>query len=321
MLDKNNNELTVTEGFAVLANQDVLNEALADDCQGLEFSFDRVKLPTGGGTAFEIPSAEGEESEMAKDITGVIVYNHPAFAYYHDKYNGGNNPPDCGSFDGVMGIGNPGGNCAGCPYNKFGSGDGQSKLCKNKRMLYILREGELFPITISLPTGSLKSFTNYVKSQLSRGRKLNQVVTKITLKKATNASGIAFSQAVFAFVRMLTAEERNAVAGVTEGIINAYTRKTGLSRNKISKLMDDETWLNAEKAQQLGFADGILFDDKDRKKSSVPEKEESNPDEKQMSMLYSPIQTTASLMQKISAITPKGVPINQLDKRLALLKD
>ncbi len=39
MSDKNNNELTVTEGFAVLANQDVLNEALADDCQGLEFSF------------------------------------------------------------------------------------------------------------------------------------------------------------------------------------------------------------------------------------------------------------------------------------------
>lgn len=168
-----------------------------DDCQGLEFSFDRVKLPAGGGTAFEIPSAESDESEMAKDITGVIVYNHPAYAYYHDKYTGGNNPPDCGSFDGVTGIGTPGGNCANCPYNKFGSGEGQSKLCKNKRMLYILREGELFPITLSLPTGSLNSFTNYVKSQLSRGRKLNQVVTKITLKKATNASGIAFSQAVF----------------------------------------------------------------------------------------------------------------------------
>ena len=115
-------ELAVNDGFAVLANQDVLNEALADDCQGLEFSFDRVKLPAGGGTAFEIPSADGEDSEMAKDITGVIVYNHPA--YYHDKYNGGSNPPDCGSFDGVSGIGNPGGSCQNCPYNKFGSGDG-----------------------------------------------------------------------------------------------------------------------------------------------------------------------------------------------------
>ena len=133
MSEKNNNELAVNEGFAVLANQNVLNEALAEDCQGLEFSFDRVKLPAGGGTAFELPSAESDESEMVKDITGVIVYNHPAYAYYHDKYTGGNNPPDCGSFDGVTGIGNPGGNCADCPYNKFGSGDGQSNNSRKSR--------------------------------------------------------------------------------------------------------------------------------------------------------------------------------------------
>lgn len=240
MSDKKNTEIAVNEGFAALANRDVLNEAMADDCQGLEFSFDRVKLPAGGGTAFEIPSAESDESEMAKDITGVIVYNHPAYAYYHDKYTGGNNPPDCGSFDGVTGIGNPGGNCATCPYNKFGSGDGQSKLCKNKRMLYILREGELFPITLSLPTGSLKSFTNYVKSQLSRGRKLNQVVTKIALKKATNASGIAFSQAVFSFERMLTAEERNAVAGVSE-TVKAYAANL-----TPASLIDDEPLVDPE---------------------------------------------------------------------------
>ncbi len=241
MSEKNNNELAVNEGFAVLANQNVLNEALAEDCQGLEFSFDRVKLPAGGGTAFELPSAESDETEMVKDITGVIVYNHPAYAYYHDKYTGGNNPPDCGSFDGVTGIGNPGGNCADCPYNKFGSGDGQSKLCKNKRMLYILREGELFPITLSLPTGSLKSFTNYVKSQLSRGRKLNQAVTKIALKKATNASGIVFTQAVFTFVRMLTVEERTAVAGVTETVKAYAANLTPTSFVDDEPMVDPET--------------------------------------------------------------------------------
>lgn len=240
MSDKNT-EIAVNEGFAVFANQNVLNEALTDDCQGLEFSLDRVKLPAGGGTAFEIPSAEGEDPEMAKEITGVIVYNHPAYAYYHDKYTGGNNPPDCSSFDGVNGIGNPGGNCQSCPYNKFGSGDGQSKLCKNKRMLYILREGELFPITISLPTGSLKSFTNYVKSQLSRGRKLNQVVTKITLKKTTNASGIAFAQAVFGFVRMLSAEERAAVAGVTDTVKAYAANLTPASLIDDEPLVDPET--------------------------------------------------------------------------------
>ena len=220
MSDKNitNTAIAETEGYAALANMDMLSEAMADDCQGLEFSFDRVKLPAGGGTAFEIPCAESEDSEMAKDITGVIVYNHPAYAYYADKYTGGNNPPDCGSFDGVTGIGTPGGNCSKCPYNKFGSGEGQSKLCKNKRMLYILQEGELFPVMLSLPTGSLKNFTNFVKGNLSKGRKLSQIVVKISLKKAASASGIAYSQAVFAFQRMLSDKELSAVAKVTESV-------------------------------------------------------------------------------------------------------
>ena len=49
---------------------------------------------------------------------------------------------------------------------------------------------------------------------------------------------------------------------VKESIINAYAFKTGLSRNRISKLMSDETWLNAKKAVELGFADEILFEAK-----------------------------------------------------------
>ena len=45
---------------------------------------------------------------------------------------------------------------------------------------------------------------------------------------------------------------------VKESIINAYEKKTGLARAKISKLMDDETWMNAGKAIELGFADGYI---------------------------------------------------------------
>ena len=47
---------------------------------------------------------------------------------------------------------------------------------------------------------------------------------------------------------------------VKESIINAYALKTGLSRKKIAQFMSDETWLNAKKAVELGFADEILFD-------------------------------------------------------------
>ena len=114
---------------------------------------------------------------------------------------------------------------------------------------------------------------------------------------------------------------------VKESIINAYEEKTHLSRSKIAKMMDEETWINAKKAKQLGFVDGILFSKKETEEKE-PDKDEpeEEPDEKQKpkkapeSMLYSTSATNASLMQKISAATPTGVPINQLEKRLALLK-
>ena len=49
------------------------------------------------------------------------------------------------------------------------------------------------------------------------------------------------------------------LAEVKESIINAYEYKTGLSRAKLSHLMESETWMNANKAVELGFADDILF--------------------------------------------------------------
>lgn len=49
---------------------------------------------------------------------------------------------------------------------------------------------------------------------------------------------------------------------VKESIINAYEIKTSLSRAKLSRLMDEETWMNAYKAIELGFADALLEDKK-----------------------------------------------------------
>lgn len=48
---------------------------------------------------------------------------------------------------------------------------------------------------------------------------------------------------------------------IKESIINAYELKTGLSRAKISCMMDEECWMNAKKAVELGFADDILYTD------------------------------------------------------------
>ena len=67
-----------------------------------------------------------------------------------------------------------------------------------------------------------------------------------------------------------TEEMQKAIAmldEVKESIINAYEIKTGLSRTKLSHLMDAETWLSAHKAVELGFADDLLFAEKEEPES------------------------------------------------------
>lgn len=213
---KENNALATQGGFATSADMEWLNEAMNEDCAGIELQLDRIKIPAGGSTAFEIPGADENDTQMVKEITGVILFNHPANAYYKDKYTGGSNPPDCSSFDGICGTGTPGGNCNTCPFNKFGSGDGKSKACKNRRMLYILREGELFPVILNLPVGSSAAYKNYVKHLLTKRCSLGRVVTSISLKKAMSESNIAYSQASFKFVRTLSDEEITSLAPMVE---------------------------------------------------------------------------------------------------------
>ncbi len=217
MNNKNNTtEMTVTHGFSEMGNLSFLTEAMSEECAGLEFSLDRVKIPSGGMTAFEVPTGDGETTELEKELDCVILISHPANAYYKEAYKGGSNPPDCGSFDGV--TGSSGASCKTCPYNQFGSGVGKSKACKNRRMMYLLRENELFPLILNLPTGSLRSFTKYVQSLLSRGKRPHQVVTRITLRKAKNGDSPEFSQAVFKCLRALSTEEQANIGAMIDQV-------------------------------------------------------------------------------------------------------
>ena len=222
---KNNQIATTNSAFTALKDFN-LNEALSEELSGLSGSFERIKIPAGGMTVFEIPGENPDSPETVKEFSAVILHHHPLFAYYTDKYTGGSNPPDCGSFDGIVGEGSPGGECAKCPNNKFGSGENGAKACKNRRRIYLLREGEIFPMILSLPTGSLKDFTRYIMRLLTKGKKSNAVVTKFTLKKAVNNSGIAYSQAQFAVDRNLTDEELALISGLTEQV-KAYSERVG----------------------------------------------------------------------------------------------
>ena len=201
-----------------------LAEALTSELGGMDISFDRVSIPAAGGQAFEVPGEMPGETDMVKEFSGVILFHHPMFTYYRERFSGGNNAPDCGSYDGNIGVGNPGGPCATCPLNQFGSGENGGKACKNKRRIYVLREGELIPILLVLPTGSMKEFSVYIKRLLAKGKKSNSVVTTFSLKKVTNASGIAYSQAQFAVERFLTAEEMPFVQQMSDQVKSFATR-------------------------------------------------------------------------------------------------
>ena len=98
-----------------------------------------------------------------------------------------------------------------------------------------------------------------------------------------------------------TAEMQKAIemlGSVKDSIINAYEIKTGLSRAKLSHLMDAETWMDATKAMELGFADEIMT----RSDSS----EDVEPPA--VSMLYSKANVINSLMDKICLLYTSPSP-------------
>ena len=108
------------------------------------------------------------------------------------------------------------------------------------------------------------------------------------------------------------------LGSVKDSIINAYEIKTGLSRTKLSHMMDAETWMDAGKAVELGFADGILA------RAELTEDVEPMA----MSMLYSKAAVVNSLMDKIAAkcmtklkTEPAGRSVDSLYERLDLLKN
>ena len=224
-------------GFAILADNNFA-AVISEELSGFEFGFERIKIPSGGATVFEMPTEDNDETESIKEFSGVILCQHPLFTYYSAKYTGANNPPDCGSIDGITGQGSPGGVCKTCPLNQYGTGENGSKACKNRRRIFILREGELFPLILSLPTGSLKAFNKYLKQQLSKGRKPNAVVTRFGLKKATNAGGVIYSQATFALDRVLTSEEQALIETMSDQI-KAYSRNIGFEADSAGAAEDD----------------------------------------------------------------------------------
>lgn len=255
---KNSTALAVVQEFQVPAINEELGRAFSEEMNGLQVDFDRVKIPSGGGLAFEVPGDDPDNPDTEKELIGVILDHYPVNAYWADKYSGQNNPPDCSSLDGKTGINRDGEkiSCATCPHNQWGSDpESGGKQCKNMHRIYLLREGEMFPLLLTLPPTSIKNFASYIaKRVLAKGRRSFEVITKVFLKKAVNAGGITYSQANFAVVGMLAPEKAKEM-GKYASYIRPMTRMVEIVTDESEAVArepgEDDNWPPA--------SDGILF--------------------------------------------------------------
>src|SRR5215471_15425885 len=172
----------------------------------------RVVVPAGGALSFMIQTPDGEEP--AKEVEGIVLAWSPGRIYWKKALGegGGRKPPDCISTNGIVGVGDPGGKCADCPFAQFGSASkGKGQACKQIRRLLIVRPGEILPHLVSVPPTSLKAASQFFLMLLGRQIPYWAISTRIRLERASNEDGIAFARMQFFIGRRLTPEEMGVV--------------------------------------------------------------------------------------------------------------
>lgn len=219
------------ERYPILAgaqNASELIRANIGNGQMTAFDLERIKIPTGGGTAWLIPGLAGETQQAT--LRGIIVHYQDVRAYWKEEFSG-DQPPDCSSDDCKTGHGDPGGECSKCPYAAFGSGKGGSgQACKQIRRLFLLTEGTFLPFVIALPPTSLKPCRQYMLRVTNAGLPYWGVVTEIGLEKTKNAGGIAYAKTTFKAAQeggtlaALTPEQAAKVHEYADGLRAALAR-------------------------------------------------------------------------------------------------
>ena len=164
-----------------------------------------MKSPSGGSTVFEVPGLAGTEAE--KELTGIILDYTTPRAYWDTPDPVEGTPPVCMSQNSIISC--DGKACAHCPYNDFGSRDGDSnaKACKESVLLFLLRPGSIIPLLVRVPVTSKPRFLKYATRLLSTLTPVSSVVTKITLEKATSKQGKPYALFNFQTTAVLPPEE------------------------------------------------------------------------------------------------------------------
>lgn len=180
----------------------------------------RIRVPSGGGLAWEYPTSSGPEPRPS--FEGVILHRQNTRAYWAKPLDegDGNTPPDCRSDDSIVGVGIPGGRCDTCPLSQFGSklnrdgSPGSGQACKALTLLYVMVPGELLPVVVVAPPTSLKPLKTYMLQLTSAGVRYWTAITRFALEQTKNAGGIKYSRLALQRVETLGEAEAAALSDV-----------------------------------------------------------------------------------------------------------
>lgn len=193
---------------------------------------DRVVVPSGGSTTWTVPTLEGEIE--TKTIEGILVGFTDPKAYWLKSMEetGGGTPPDCSSIDGVIGVANtpdgPGGMCSTCPLNQWGSDPkgGKGKACKDMRNMFIVREGNILPMVVTLPPTSLAPMRQFMLRLASMGLHYTAATIKLELEKVKNDGGIWYAKVKPSLGQKLLPEQAAHMKQFAEAIKPVLQRVT-----------------------------------------------------------------------------------------------
>jgi hypothetical protein len=186
---------------------EVIRENLGGELSRLDL--ETVRVPTAGGVTWTISDLErGDISE--KTLRGIVAYQTVARGDWTETFDssGGGTPPTCYSNDGKKGLGNPGGDCAKCPLNQWGSDrrGSNGKAWREMRLISMLRENTALPMVVVMPPTSVRPAREYFTKLGMRPLPYFGVMTEVGLEQERSHAGIRYSRATFKIVERLTPE-------------------------------------------------------------------------------------------------------------------
>jgi hypothetical protein len=220
-----------------------LVEALQETLGGKLRPWDlqRIVWPAGKATTWEIPTAGGETTP-AKEIVAVPVLAQTTRLFWEkrDAKRGEDvPPPDCKSDDGETAQPTERGRalgatgvCATCPLAQWGEGN-RPPACKERRDLYLLLEGQFFPMVLSVPPSSIKIWRDYIKPLSLQGITPWMAVTRFKLTTETGAGGDPYASLKLEYVGKLPPEQKGRIKEYRETLLATF--KAGLEATRAER--------------------------------------------------------------------------------------